>query len=184
MLILRGPGVPPGPSGAGRPGACRHRARCYRRTERRFQGIPGIEASPDGSLLITFYTGGSGEGSENHVVLASYRPSDDAVTDPIAVVDPPGDVRAFDPGLWVDPSGTLWWYWNQSTGWFDGLTWRTLGATNVWRVGPSTRFFLRRLASGRLLLVYHDGIQTAGARSAQRRPDNSPFARADLSRVQ
>lgn len=282
-------------TGAARPGA-----RAYRRTERRFQGIPGIEASPDGSLLITFYTGGPGEGSENHVVLASYRPSHDAVTDPIAVVDPPGAVRAFDPGLWVDPSGTLWWYWNQSTGWFDGvagvwaarstgfgsasapshvglkfekprrigdgimmnkptvrtngewifpaalwrnaprpsprptpegelpvrpgalvprtgahllitrdgetfgwrlgpdfperafdehmviertdggllvaartqygiarqvsydhgLTWRTLGATNVWRVGPSTRFFLRRLASGRLLLVYHDAART------------------------
>jgi len=34
--------------------------------------------------------------------------------------DPPTPVRAFDPVLWCDPQGVLWWFWSQSYGVFDG----------------------------------------------------------------
>lgn len=30
--------------------------------------------------------------------------------------DEDGPVRAFDPELWIDPSGRLWWFWAQSVG--------------------------------------------------------------------
>lgn len=92
----------------------------YEPSTRRFQGIPGVELV-DGGLLVTFYSGGEGEGPQNYVVLAWYDPRSDTLVDPLAVVDPPGQVRAFDPGLWIDPGGTLWWYWNQSEDWFDGV---------------------------------------------------------------
>lgn len=92
----------------------------YLPSARLFQGIPGVELA-DGRLFVTFYSGGEGEGPQNHVVLARYDPKADELDDPVAVVDPAGEVRAFDPGLWRDPEGTLWWYWNQSHGWFDGV---------------------------------------------------------------
>jgi predicted neuraminidase len=36
------------------------------------------------------------------------------------VIDPPGDVRAYDPCLWHDPQGRLWLFWAQSYQWWDG----------------------------------------------------------------
>jgi hypothetical protein len=39
---------------------------------------------------------------------------------PVLVIDPEGDVRAFDPCLWVDPDGRLWLFWAQAYGHWDG----------------------------------------------------------------
>jgi hypothetical protein len=38
----------------------------------------------------------------------------------VLVIDPPGEVRAFDPCLWLDPDGMLWLFWAQSHGRWDG----------------------------------------------------------------
>ncbi len=81
-------------------------------TQRRFQGIPGIEISPCGKLWATWYAGGVTEGPENYVVLASCADGDVTWSEKW-VVDPPGNVRAYDPTLWMDPLGRLWWFWAQ-----------------------------------------------------------------------
>lgn len=100
----------------------------YDPASRPFQGIPGIERHRDGRLFATWYAsreadvagGGGGEGPTNYVMLG--QSDDDGVTwrDPIAVIDPPGTVRAFDPCLWIDPQERLWWFWAQSYLHWDG----------------------------------------------------------------
>ena len=86
----------------------------YLTVQRQFQGIPGVERMPDGRLWATWYSGGVGEGPENFVVLVTSDDGGLTWTEPLAVVDPPGDTRAFDPCLWRDPMGRLWWFWSQS----------------------------------------------------------------------
>lgn len=87
--------------------------------ERRFQGIPGIERAPSGRLWATWYGGGSDEGPENFVLLATSGDGQ-AWSPPVLAIDPPGKVRAFDPCLWTDPLGRLWLFWAQSYEKWDG----------------------------------------------------------------
>jgi predicted neuraminidase len=92
----------------------------YSSARRRWQGIPGIERTPSGLLLATWYSGGDTEGPENHILLVSSENDGRTWSDPLVVIDPPTPVRAFDPVLWRSPDGTLWWFWSQSYGLFDG----------------------------------------------------------------
>ena len=89
---------------------------------RAWQGIPAIakdEAS--GRLFASWYSGGEGEGSENFALL--YTSTDDGNTwsGPIVAIDHEYPVRIFDPNLWVDPDGRLWWFWSQSFTKQDGV---------------------------------------------------------------
>lgn len=94
----------------------------YQASQRRWQGIPGIEAvrAPAGRgggrdwLYATWYSGGNIEGPENYVLLA--RSADQGLTwsEPLLVIDPPGTVRAYDPVVWTDPCGRLWFFWSQN----------------------------------------------------------------------
>ncbi|WP_139994902.1 sialidase family protein [Paenibacillus paridis] len=92
----------------------------YLKKNRQWQGIPGIERTPNGRLWAALYSGGDTEGPDNYVALILSE--DDGVTwsDPVLAVDPPGLVRAFDPCLWHDPAGRLWLFWAQSYGFYDG----------------------------------------------------------------
>lgn len=94
--------------------------RTYGPAQRFFQGIPGLARAPGGRLWATWYSGGTDEGPENYVVLVTS--GDDGNTwSPIKfVIDPPGQVRAYDPVVWVDPQGRLWWFYSQSYRWWDG----------------------------------------------------------------
>lgn len=87
---------------------------------RRWQGIPGIERTRRGRLLATWYSGGENEGPENYCLLAGSEDDGETWSEPLAVIDPPDLVRAFDPVLWHDPQGHLWWFWSQSYDLFDG----------------------------------------------------------------
>ena len=87
----------------------------YADEERMYQGIPTIERTPGGTLLYAFYSGGVTEQKGNFILL--YR--DEGKTDfdfrPIAAIEPPTpDCRVFDPCLWVDPQGRLWFFYAQS----------------------------------------------------------------------
>jgi len=82
---------------------------------REFQGIPGIERAPSGRLWATWYGGGVTEDNSNYVLLATSTDDGDTWSSVTTVIDPDGDgpVRAYDPCLWHDPEGRLWWFWAQ-----------------------------------------------------------------------
>lgn len=74
-------------------------------------GIPSIEVTKKGRTFLTFYSGGTGEEIGNYVLLVK---SEDGITfsNPIAVCFEEG-YRCFDPCLWIDPLGRLWFTWSR-----------------------------------------------------------------------
>ena len=92
----------------------------YASKVRLFQGIPSIERSPGGRLWAVWYSGREGEGVENYVCVVTSGDDGRTWTEPVLVIDPPGNVRAYDPNIWHDPQGRLWVFWAQSYEWFDG----------------------------------------------------------------
>lgn len=92
----------------------------YSYASRQWQGIPGLERTRRGRLFATWYSGGAGEGSDNYVLLVTSEDDGQSWSEPILVIDNPGRVRAYDPGLWIDPRGRLWLFWAQSYEFYDG----------------------------------------------------------------
>ena len=80
---------------------------------RRFQGISSLAITPGAYVghLVRLPT--PDEDSNNYVVLS--RSTDAGANwQELMVVDPDGlALRAFDPQLWSDPQGRLWWFWTQ-----------------------------------------------------------------------
>ncbi len=85
-----------------------------------FQGIPGIERAPGGRLWATWYGGGPTEGPWNYVMLATSEDDGHTWSGVKLAIDCPGQVRAFDPCLWLDPTGRLWLFWAQGWSLWDG----------------------------------------------------------------
>lgn len=83
--------------------------KAYDAPHRLWQGIPGIAVTPGGRIYSTFYSGGTAEEIGNFAVLLR---SEDGMhfSAPIAVayLD---ENRCFDPCLWIDPLGRLWFTW-------------------------------------------------------------------------
>lgn len=92
----------------------------YAYRNRQWQGIPGLERTRQGRLFATWYSGGEGEGSDNYVQVITSEDDGRTWSEPRLVIDNPGYVRAYDPGLWIDPHGRLWLYWTQSYKFYDG----------------------------------------------------------------
>ena len=92
----------------------------YADSQRAWQGIPGVERTRGGRLWATWYSGGTGEGPLNYVVLVHSDDGGVTWSAPELVVDPTDPVRAYDPCLWTDPQGRLWLFWAQSAGQWDG----------------------------------------------------------------
>lgn len=92
----------------------------YASGTRKWQGIPGVERAANGRLWALWYTGGTGEGPDNYVVVVTSHDDGQTWSEPALVIDPSGRVRAYDPCPWVDPRGRLWIFWAQSYEWFDG----------------------------------------------------------------
>ena len=88
--------------------------------DRRWQGIPAIAITKNGIMYCACYSGGNGEGKDNYVLVERSKDGGQTWSEPIAVVDPEGYVRAFDACLWVTPNNELALFWNQSFGGFDG----------------------------------------------------------------
>ena len=95
----------------------------YADSTRLFQGIPGLERAPNGRLWAVWYAGGPDEPTEgpgNYVVVVTSTDDGRTWSEPQLVIDPPGDVRAYDPTLWHDPEGRMWLFWAQSSHKWDG----------------------------------------------------------------
>ena len=92
----------------------------YAEDTRLFQGIPGLERARNGRLWAVWYAGGTGEGPENYVLTVTSEDGGQTWSGPRIAIDPPGQVRAFDAGLWHDPDGRMWLFYAQSISWFDG----------------------------------------------------------------
>lgn len=92
----------------------------YKVEQRLFQGIPGLARAPRGRLWATWYGGGADEGPDNYVMLATSADNGRTWSQIVRVIDPPGLLRTYDPGLWLDPQGKLWWFYMQSYGFWDG----------------------------------------------------------------
>ncbi len=82
---------------------------------RRFQGISSLAVTPGGRLWATWYAGPTPDEDENNYVVLATSGDDGKTWHEVKVVDPdgPGPVRAFDPNIWLDPQGRLWWFWAQ-----------------------------------------------------------------------
>ena len=81
----------------------------YTATNRLWQGIPSIEVTRNGRIFLAFYSGGTNEEIGNYVVLIK---SDDGknFSEPVAAAFTIAH-RCYDPSLWIDPLGRLWFCW-------------------------------------------------------------------------
>lgn len=94
----------------------------FSKNVRRWQGAPGIERTASGRLWGTWFSGGETEPVvENYIILATSDDDGISWSDPVVVVSPEGEDRAFDPVVWLDPAGRLWWFWAQNRGLSDGV---------------------------------------------------------------
>lgn len=118
-VTLQAPDVQLNPGGA------------YSAATRNWQGIPGIERAANGRLWATWYSGGKREDNGNYVLLATSGDDGETWSAPVAVIDPAGMIRAWDPCLWHDSSGRLWWFWTQSSP-MPGEAWD--GRGGVWAI--------------------------------------------------
>ena len=82
---------------------------------RLWQGIPGLERTAKGRLYVSWFTGGPKEPAPGNTVVLSR--SDDGgrtftVPEPLGLPHADG-TRCYDPCLWVDPRGRLWYFFNR-----------------------------------------------------------------------
>ncbi|MCC6679319.1 MAG: exo-alpha-sialidase [Phycisphaeraceae bacterium] len=92
----------------------------YGSKTREFECVPGIERASNGRLWATWYAGGTDEGPENYVVLATSEDDGRTWSKPVLVIAPTPPVRAFDEAIWIDPEGRMWLFWAQAYTWWDG----------------------------------------------------------------
>ncbi|MBC8544164.1 exo-alpha-sialidase [Bianquea renquensis] len=83
----------------------------YSACHRLWQGIPSIECTEKGRLFSAFYSGGTTEQLGNYCVLLKSDDGGDTWSEPIAAADAGGSYRCYDPCLWIDPLGRLWFIW-------------------------------------------------------------------------
>ncbi len=86
------------------------------------QGVPAIERSPGGRLWASWYTGPGSRGVESprsYIVLATSGDDGRSWSETTAIV-PQRFVHTYDPCLWIDPRGRMWFFWAQSAGLQDG----------------------------------------------------------------
>lgn len=92
----------------------------YADDKRFFQGIPSIARAPGGRLWASCFTGGQGESPLNYVSVITSGDDGASWSGPVLIIDPPGNVRAYDQCLWLDPDERLWFFWTQSHTLLDG----------------------------------------------------------------
>jgi len=81
----------------------------------RWAGIPGIEVTKKGRLLVVWFSGGAKEPApENCVYMAISDTGGATFGKPVKTADVREGARAYDPTLWLAPNGVLWLVFNRS----------------------------------------------------------------------
>lgn len=80
--------------------------------DRKWQGIPSIERTAKGRIFACWYSGGLTEQMGNYSLLVYSDDGGEHFTPPVAVADVGETGRAYDPTLWIDPLGRLWFFWS------------------------------------------------------------------------
>lgn len=94
--------------------ACAGAAAPFGERHETWQGIPGPERTAKCRVFSSWFTGGPKEPSPENLVLLCY--SDDQAktfTKPQVMAGPKNGTRCFDPTLWIDPKGRLWYVFNR-----------------------------------------------------------------------
>jgi predicted neuraminidase len=94
----------------------------HAKNSRGAQGVATIERAPNGRLWAAWYTGKGKAGVESpysYVVLATSEDDGKTWTEKRAL-QAPRLCHTYDPCLWIDPAGRLWFFWAQSAGLQDG----------------------------------------------------------------
>ena len=79
----------------------------YYTENRIWQGISSIEVTDKGRIFVTFYSGGTKEGIGNYSMIIVSDDGGETFSEPILVAYEDNH-RHFDPCLWIDPDGRLW----------------------------------------------------------------------------
>jgi predicted neuraminidase len=88
----------------------------YSAESRKYNGVPSIAISPNGRLWATWFASVTpGEDKNSYVVVATSGDKGENWEEVLAIdPDGPGPHRAFNPEIWLDPTGKLWLFWVQS----------------------------------------------------------------------
>lgn len=79
-----------------------------------WQGIPGLERTAKGRVFMSWFSGGPKEPApENEVLLSWSNDEAKTFTTPQVMGEPKDGTRCFDPTLWIDPKGRLWYLFNR-----------------------------------------------------------------------
>ena len=100
-------------------------------TTRKFQGIPSLAVSSEGRIWTTWYAGKTPDEDENNYIVVATSGDKGKSWIEKLIIDPDGDgpIRAFDPEIWLDPTGKLWLFWAETIG-HDGANAKLLAKTN------------------------------------------------------
>lgn len=79
--------------------------------KRKWQGIPSIERIENGTIFVAFYSGGKDEQLGNYCVLLK-GDEKNGFSEPVSAVYAGRFSRCFDPCLWIDGKGRLWFFWS------------------------------------------------------------------------
>lgn len=83
-------------------------------TNRMWQGIPGLERTARGRIFVSWFSGGPKEPApENEVYLSQSDDGGKSFGAPRVMALPKDGTRCFDPTLWIDPKGRLWYVFNR-----------------------------------------------------------------------
>ena len=79
---------------------------------REWQGIPGVAVTKGGRIFVCFYSGAKTEDLGNYCALIKSDDGGQTWSEPIAVAYFGEQSRAYDPCVWIDPNGKLWFYYS------------------------------------------------------------------------
>lgn len=82
----------------------------YSTPYRLWQGIPSIEVTGKGRIFVTFYSGGTMEQIGNFSMVLVSDDGGKTFSEPVVVAYKENH-RCYDPNLWIDPQGRLWFTW-------------------------------------------------------------------------